>query len=157
MTVIKSMDLVEAVREHLAKASPDVLQELVESFANALMSTEADAVCGAPYGEASLKRVNRQNGYRDRPFRHQGRQHRALDLKAQDWELLTRGFFSAEGGPRQPSPPWWRLATYSGSPQDPLRLWLKGLYAIRRGERPRILVVGRVSHLTSECSKRPTR
>ena len=37
MTVIKSMDLVEAVREHLAKASPDVLRGLVESFANALM------------------------------------------------------------------------------------------------------------------------
>ena len=53
MTVIKSMDLVEAVREHLAKASPDVLRELVESFANALMSAEADALCGAPYGEAT--------------------------------------------------------------------------------------------------------
>jgi hypothetical protein len=37
VTVIKSMDLVEAVREHLAKASPHVLRELVESFANALM------------------------------------------------------------------------------------------------------------------------
>ncbi|MCL4313390.1 MAG: hypothetical protein M1131_04545 [Actinobacteria bacterium] len=41
MTVIKSMDLVEAVREHLAKANPDVLRELVESFANALMSASS--------------------------------------------------------------------------------------------------------------------
>ncbi|KAA8939222.1 MAG: IS256 family transposase, partial [Mycobacterium sp.] len=46
------MDLVEAVREQLATASPDVLRSLVETFANALMSAEADALCGAPYGES---------------------------------------------------------------------------------------------------------
>jgi putative transposase len=68
VAVVKSMDLVEAVREHLATASPDVLRELVEAFANALMSAEADAICGAPYGEPSPERVNRRNGYRDRPW-----------------------------------------------------------------------------------------
>ena len=68
MAVSKSMDLVELVREHLAKASPDVLRELVEAFANALMSAEADAICGAPYGEVSPERVDRRNGYRERPW-----------------------------------------------------------------------------------------
>ena len=68
MAVVKSMDLVEAVREQLATASPDVLRSLVETFANALMSAEADALCGAPYGESSPERVNRRNGYRDRPW-----------------------------------------------------------------------------------------
>jgi hypothetical protein len=38
VAVVKSMDLVEVVREHLAAASPDVLRSLVETFANALMS-----------------------------------------------------------------------------------------------------------------------
>ena len=33
-----------------------------------LMSAEADAMCGAPYGERSDDRVNRRNGYRDRDF-----------------------------------------------------------------------------------------
>jgi putative transposase len=68
VAVVKSMDLVAALREQLAAASPDVLRELVEAFANALMSAEADAVCGAPYGEVSAERVNRRNGYRGRPF-----------------------------------------------------------------------------------------
>ncbi len=68
MAVVKSMDLVEAVREHLATASPDVLRSLVETFANALLSAEADALCGAPYGESSPERVGRRNGYRDRPW-----------------------------------------------------------------------------------------
>jgi putative transposase len=31
-------------------------------------SAEADAICGAPYGESSPERVNRRNGYRDRPW-----------------------------------------------------------------------------------------
>ncbi len=39
---------------------------MVRSFAEELMSAEADAMCGAPYGEASPDRVNRRNGYRSR-------------------------------------------------------------------------------------------
>jgi hypothetical protein len=68
VAVVKSMDLVAAIREQLATASPDVLRELLEAFVNVLMSAEADAVCGAPYGKVSPERVNRRNGYRDRPF-----------------------------------------------------------------------------------------
>jgi transposase-like protein len=40
----------------------------VKTFAEALMSAEADAVCGAPYGERSEERVNSRNGYRAREW-----------------------------------------------------------------------------------------
>lgn len=68
MATIEDTEFVGAIRELLAKASPDVLRALVEEFANMLMSAEADAICGAPYGEISPDRVNRRNGYRDRPW-----------------------------------------------------------------------------------------
>lgn len=32
------------------------------------MGTEADALCGAPYGERSPERVNIRNGYRERDW-----------------------------------------------------------------------------------------
>jgi transposase-like protein len=32
------------------------------------MSAEADAICGAAYGERSPERVNTRNGYRDREW-----------------------------------------------------------------------------------------
>src|SRR5690349_18969769 len=49
-------------------ASPDLLRAMVKTFAEALMSAEADAVCGAPYGERSDERVNQRNGYRVREW-----------------------------------------------------------------------------------------
>jgi putative transposase len=41
---------------------------LLTTFVDALMSAEADAVCGAPYGMPSPDRVNVRNGYRHRDF-----------------------------------------------------------------------------------------
>jgi putative transposase len=41
---------------------------MVKTFADALMSAEADAVCGAPYGQPSPERVSRRNGYRVREW-----------------------------------------------------------------------------------------
>jgi putative transposase len=37
-------------------------------FIQALMSADADAVCGAPYGVGSTERTNSCNGYRSRDF-----------------------------------------------------------------------------------------
>ena len=54
--------------EHLAQASPDVLREMVATMANALMSAQADQLCGAEYGERSPQRSNRRNGYRAREW-----------------------------------------------------------------------------------------
>jgi Transposase, Mutator family len=54
--------------EQLACASPDVLREMIATMANALMSAQADQLCGAEYGERSSERMNRRNGYRAREW-----------------------------------------------------------------------------------------
>lgn len=60
------MDVQSWLRKQLEEASPDLLRELVREFAEALMGAEADALCGADYGERSPERVNIRNGYRER-------------------------------------------------------------------------------------------
>jgi putative transposase len=57
-----------ALGRQLAEGSPDVLQAMVKTFADALMAAEADALCGAEYGERSDERVNSRNGYRTREW-----------------------------------------------------------------------------------------
>jgi transposase-like protein len=54
--------------ERLAVASPDLLRTMIKQFADALMSAEADAVCGAGYRERSSARMNSRNGYRSRDW-----------------------------------------------------------------------------------------
>ena|SRR5690606_31986834 len=68
MAARDSVDVVGLVREQLEGASPDLLQAMVKTFAEALMSAEADAVCGAAYGQRSPERVNSRNGYRPREW-----------------------------------------------------------------------------------------
>src|SRR5690242_8365643 len=68
MTAPKSMDPAQFLREQAACADPDVLRAMVKTFAEALMSAEADALCGAPYGERSDERTNQRNGYRPREW-----------------------------------------------------------------------------------------
>src|ERR687896_1330623 len=63
MAVPGSVNAAGLVREHLESASPDVLRAMVKTFAEALMSAEADAICGAPYGQRSEERTNQRNGY----------------------------------------------------------------------------------------------
>ena len=68
-TVVESrMDPLSWLRKQLETADVDLLREMVRSFAETLMSAEADALCGADYGERSGDRVNRRNGYRERDF-----------------------------------------------------------------------------------------
>ncbi len=68
MAVRPSIDPARLLEEQLAQASPDLLRELLTTFINTLMSAEADAVCGAAYGQVSPDRSNRRNGYRGREF-----------------------------------------------------------------------------------------
>lgn len=68
MTSVQRIDPSVMLPDQLAEASPDVLRELMSTFIQALMSAEADAVCGAGYGERSEERVNSRNGYRHRDF-----------------------------------------------------------------------------------------
>src|SRR3954463_12392290 len=62
------MDVSSWLRKQLEEADPDLLRVMVKDFAEALMSADADAVCGAGYGERSPERVNRRNGYRERDW-----------------------------------------------------------------------------------------
>jgi putative transposase len=63
-----TMDVSVWLRKQLEETSPDLLRAMVKEFAEALMSADADAVCGAGYGERSPERVNRRNGYRERDW-----------------------------------------------------------------------------------------
>ena len=68
MTAPSSIDPVSFLHDQLASASPDLLRSMLTTFVNTLMSAEADAICGAPYGMPSPDRVNVRNGYRQRDF-----------------------------------------------------------------------------------------
>ena len=68
MTAPTSIDPTRFLHEQLGQASPDLLRQMLATFINTLMSAEADAVCGAPYGEPSPERANVRNGYRHRDF-----------------------------------------------------------------------------------------
>ncbi len=63
-----TMDPLGWLSKHLEEADTDLLREMVRTFIQHLMSAQADAICGAPYGERSSDRVNRRNGYRERQF-----------------------------------------------------------------------------------------
>jgi putative transposase len=68
MTAGPSIDMSGWLHEHLKQASPELLRSMVRSFTQSLMSAEADAVCGASYGERSEERTNTRNGYRQRDW-----------------------------------------------------------------------------------------
>jgi putative transposase len=68
MAARDSVDPAGRLAEQVAAADPDLLRMMVKTFSDALMSAEADAVCGAPYGMPSPERVNRRNGYRSREW-----------------------------------------------------------------------------------------
>ena len=63
-----TMDVSGWLRKQLEETSPDLLRVMVKDFAEALMSADADAVCGAGYGKRTPERVNRRNGYRERDW-----------------------------------------------------------------------------------------
>ena len=63
-----SIDLSDLLEAHLQRAEPDLLRSMLTRFVQALMSAEADAVCGAEYGARSVERTNQRNGYRAREW-----------------------------------------------------------------------------------------
>jgi putative transposase len=68
MTANPSMNPALPWAEQIQRAEPDLLRGLLTTFVQALMSAEADAICGAPYGSRSEERTNSRNGYRDREW-----------------------------------------------------------------------------------------
>lgn len=63
-----SMDSWAWFRKQLETADVDRLREMLSTFTGMLMSAEADALCGAGYGERTPERTNSRNGYRDRAW-----------------------------------------------------------------------------------------
>ena len=72
MTAPHIVDPARLLNQAVSVASPDLMRHLLGTVINALVSAEADAVCGAEYGSVSPDRTNRRNGYR----------HRDLDTRA---------------------------------------------------------------------------
>ena len=72
MTAPHIIDPGALLGQALSDASPDLMRNLLSTVINALLSADADAVCGAGYGVSSPERVNQRNGYR----------HRDLDTRA---------------------------------------------------------------------------
>ena len=72
MTAPHIVDPARLLGQVVGDASPDLMRHLLSTVINALLSAEADAVCGAEYGTPSPDRVNQRNGYR----------HRELDTRA---------------------------------------------------------------------------
>jgi putative transposase len=61
-------DMLKWMQDRLDAASPDLLREMVKTFAEALMGAEAEALCNAGYRERSSERTNSRNGYRPREW-----------------------------------------------------------------------------------------
>ena len=62
MTTAHDIDLPTVLAERLTTTHPDVLRELLATFIHTLMGAEADALCGAGYGQRSAERTNQRNG-----------------------------------------------------------------------------------------------
>ncbi|WP_068922345.1 IS256 family transposase [Planobispora rosea] len=66
MAANNSVDPAAWLAEQIQTSDPDLLRSMVKTMAEALMSAEANSLCGAAYGERSSERANRRNGYRTR-------------------------------------------------------------------------------------------
>jgi transposase-like protein len=66
MTAPRIVDPGAVLGQALSDASPDLMRHLLGTVINSLLSAEADAVCGAEWGQPSPERVNQRNGYRHR-------------------------------------------------------------------------------------------
>jgi transposase-like protein len=66
MTAPHDIDPARFLAAQLADPGSDLLRAMSTAFVNALMSAEADFLCGAPYGISSAERTNSRNGYRHR-------------------------------------------------------------------------------------------
>lgn len=88
MTARHSGPFPELLEDYLAPASPDLVRQMLTTFANVLVSAEAPDQCNAEYREVSPERVNRGNGYRRREWDTRGRHGRTGDAAAPRGQLL---------------------------------------------------------------------
>ena len=103
MTVPSSIDPARCLRDLLASASPDLLRSMLTTFVSTLMSAEADALCGAPYGMPDPDRINVRNGYRHRDFDTRGRHAGRRDPQAAAGDVFP-GLAAGTPPPRRSGP-----------------------------------------------------
>ncbi len=96
MTAPHIVDPARLLGQALGDASPDLMRHLLATVINALLSAEADAVCGAEWGQPSPDRVTQRNGYR----------HRELDRPGGPQAAQT----GATGHAAGPRPTWGQIA-----------------------------------------------
>lgn len=65
--VDEKMDALAYLRK-LLETDDDATRTMLQDVAEALMSAEANSVCGAEYGQRTAERMNKRNGYRVRPW-----------------------------------------------------------------------------------------
>ena len=63
---LRIVDPAGLLGEALFDASPDLMGHLLGTVINTLLSADADAVCGAEWGQPSPDRAHQRNGYRHR-------------------------------------------------------------------------------------------
>ena len=103
MTAPSSIDPARFLHDQLASASPDLLRSMLTTFINALMSAEADAVCGAPYGMPGPGAGQRPQRLPAPGLRYPGRDAGRGDPEAAVGQSISRtGCWSAAAGPRRP-------------------------------------------------------
>ena len=83
-----TMDALSWLRKQLEADCPDLVRAMLERLAEQLMSNEADALCGASYGERSPERVTKRNGYRTRRW-----DTRAGSIELEIPKLRTGSYF----------------------------------------------------------------
>ena len=80
MTVPHVIDPAGLLGQALSQASPDLMCSLLQHVISALLSAEADTVCGAQWGQQDSQRQGRRNGYR----------HRSLDTRVGTIDVAIR-------------------------------------------------------------------
>ena len=99
MTAPSSTEPAHFLHEQLAQASSDLLRQMRTAFIDALVSAQADAVCGAEYGVRSAERVNTRNGYRAREFDTRAGTLEVAIASCAPGRMSPTGCWSAGNGP----------------------------------------------------------
>ena len=68
MTAPQTIDPAGLLGQALSQASPDLMRSLLQHVIHALLSADADTVCGAQWGQQDPQRHTRRNGCRYRPL-----------------------------------------------------------------------------------------
>lgn len=123
MAARPSVDVSGWLDTQLAQASPDLLRAMLKTFAEALMSAEADAVCGAAYAQRSPERVNSRNRYRPRDWDTRAGTLELEIPKLRQAATSRTGCWNAAAALSRRWSRWWRPATCWGCPPGGWRSW----------------------------------